>query len=456
MSHSAATAAENAWPGETIAAISTPFGEGAIALIRLSGAQAGALAGQLFHGRRAVAEMESHRQYFGVLQTPAGEKLDEVLLAVHRAPASYTGEEVVEISCHGGVLVSRRILQTLLQLGARSAQPGEFTQRAFLNGKMDLTQAEAVMDLIHAQTDLALRAAHAQLEGRLGQRMMELRERMVGILAHLEAFIDFPEEDISPDSQQALLQKLSEVTAVLDELLATAQRGRWLREGVRTVLFGAPNVGKSSLLNLLLGYDRAIVSAQPGTTRDSIEETVNVRGIPLRLVDTAGVREVGDEVEQAGIQRTLRQVEQADLILALYAAPEPPPAEVLSDLRALVVLNKADLGVHPQWAAYRTVAISCLDQRGVADLEAAIAARVEAGGAAQRDWELAINARHQAILEQARQYAEAGAQGLREGLSAEFIAEELRAALGALGEVVGRVDTEEVLGQIFSTFCIGK
>jgi tRNA modification GTPase len=440
---------------DTIAAISTPPGEGAIALIRLSGPEAVAIGGRVFRGVKVVTELEARRQYFGVIED-AGRKIDEVLFSLRRAPASYTGEDVVEIACHGGVLITRRILELVLRAGARAAQPGEFTQRAFLHGKMDLTQAEAVMDLISAQTDLALRAAQEQLEGRLGERMRALREKLLELLAHLEAFIDFPDEDIDPDSGAALEARMAEIRAALVELLGTAQRGRWLRQGVRTVIYGAPNVGKSSLLNLLLGYERAIVSPVPGTTRDTIEETIDLRGIPLRLIDTAGVRTSEDPVERAGIERTLRQVERADLVLHLYDASAPRPPAEESARPALAILNKIDLGEHPDWRGQPGVRLSCLEPRGVDDLEAAIKSEVMRGERATREWSLAINARHQRCLEEALAFLEAGATAMGEGVSAEFVAEELRGALGAIGEVVGRVETDELLGKIFSTFCIGK
>jgi tRNA modification GTPase len=441
---------------ETIAAISTPFGEGAIALIRLSGPGALAVAGAVFRGRRDLAALRSHRQVLGGIYD-GGRKLDDVLLSVHRAPASYTGEDVVEIGCHGGVLVSRRILDLLLRQGARSAQPGEFTQRAFLNGKMDLTQAEAVMDLISAQTDLALAAAGEQLQGRLGQRLQALREQLLGLLAHVEAYIDFPDEDIEPDTGEALLARIDAVRAELQSLLSTAGRGRILREGLRTVIFGAPNVGKSSLLNLLLGYERAIVSAAPGTTRDSIEEVIDLRGIPLRLTDTAGIRASSDAVEREGIARTLRLVESADLVLHLEDGSQPAsPEKVAAGAKELLVLNKSDLHEHADWQGVEAVRISCLHGGGLPELEEAIVAKVFGGQALQRDWSVAINARHQASLQEALAFSEAARSALTDGLSPEFVAEELRSALDAVGDVVGRVDTEDLLGRIFSTFCIGK
>ena len=448
---------------DTIAAISTPFGEGAIALLRLSGARAVEIADLVFRGKVRASAMAARVQHCGALHD--GErKLDEVLLSVFRAPHSYTGEDVVEIAGHGGVLVARRILEVLLKHGARSAGPGEFTQRAYLNGKMDLTQAEAVMDLISAQTDLALRAASEQLEGRLGERISALRERLVELLAHVEAFIDFPDEDIDPYTGDALRAKLDAVRVKIEALLATAGQGRVLREGVRTVIYGAPNVGKSSLLNLLLGYERAIVSARPGTTRDVIEEVINLRGYPLRLVDTAGLRESDHEIEREGMARTRRQVERADLTLHVFDASQPPLDQASglalesfdATTKSLAVFNKTDLGEHSGWHGVEGVRISCLQNAGLTQLEDAIIARITGGHAAHRDWSVAINARHQACLAKALGYSNTAHQALADKLSPEFVAEELRGALDAVGEVVGKADSEEILGKIFSTFCIGK
>ena len=437
----------------TIAAISTPFGEGAIAVIRLSGPEAIAIASALFRAKGTTGELRARVQHFGRILD--GETVvDEVLLSVFRAPSSYTGEEMVEIACHGGILVTRHILSLLLDRGARGALPGEFTQRAFLNGKMDLTQAEAVMDLIKAQTGLALRAAAEQLEGRLGARVLEIRELLLGLLAHVEAYIDFPEEDITPDTGAVLLGRLTAAQAQIAQLLRTADQGRVLREGVRTVLYGAPNVGKSSLLNLLLGYDRAIVHEAPGTTRDTIEEVVALRGIPVRLVDTAGVRESADDLEREGIARTLQHLDRADLVLHVMDASQPPTGNPPPG--HLLVLNKTDLGEHSGWCDCPGVRLSCLDGRGMEALADAIFDRAMGRGLTAGAMTVAINARHQACLQQADRYAEAARRALSDGLSAEFVAIDLRAALDAVGEVVGRVDTEVLLGKIFSTFCLGK
>jgi tRNA modification GTPase len=441
---------------ETIAAISTPFGEGAIALLRMSGPDAIAIAQKVFISTRpgaCLTDLPSRVQHLGRIMD--GESVvDEVLLTIFRAPASYTGQEMVEIACHGGILVTRRLLGLLLNQGARAAGPGEFSRRAFLNGKMDLTQAEAVMDLIKAQTDLALRAATEQLEGRLGNRVREIRAGLLELLAHVEAFIDFPDEDIDPETGSALLGRLDLARQQIGRLLRTADQGRVLREGVRTVIYGAPNVGKSSLLNLLLGYERAIVSDIPGTTRDTIEEVINLRGIPLRLVDTAGVRESSDAIEREGIARTLRHLERADLVLHVVDA-SLSPAEAI-DPAHLVILNKIDIGVHPGWADVPGVRISCKEEGNLTALGDAVFDRVMGKGLGGGDFTVAINARHQACLVEADRFALAARQALENGLSVEFAAIEIRSALDAVGDIVGRLDTEDLLGKIFSTFCLGK
>lgn len=446
---------------DTIAAIASPPGQGAVALLRVSGPEARAIGGAVFSRPLGPPRFQT----YGTIRSEDGSALDEVLLTWFSAPHSYTGEDVVEIACHGGLLVTRKVLDRLLAAGARAAEPGEFSQRAFLNGKMDLTQAEAVMDLISAQTDLALRAAHEQLTGRLGGALARLREELIGIVAHVEAYIDFPEEDIEPETGAALLARIESVRGAVDRLMATADQGRILREGVRTVICGAPNVGKSSLLNVLLGFDRAIVSDTAGTTRDTIEEVINLRGIPIRLIDTAGVRESADSVEREGVARTRAQVARAELVLEVFDGHAAPPVTGLAGLSAeappdaihLRLLNKVDLGEHPGWSDLEAVRISCLRGEGMESLTDAILSRLGGAGARWGSADLvAINARHQRCLARAAVDLQAAADRLKGGDSPEFAALELRSALDAVGEVIGRTDVEEILGEIFSRFCIGK
>lgn len=442
----------------TIAAIATPAGTGALSLIRLSGPQAFAIAARAIGAaappgppRRAV-----HRRILDA----NGETIDDGLLTCFPAPHSHTGEDCVEFTGHGGVLVTREVLQRFLTCGAEAAGPGEFTRRAFLNGKLDLTQAEGVMDLISAQTRLSLRAARSQLEGRLGRQTMEARNEVLEVLAHLEAWIDFPDEDIDPQSGLLLRQRVDSVRHRVEALLATADQGRILREGVRTVIFGEPNVGKSSLLNRLLGFERAIVSDIAGTTRDTIEETINLGGIPLRLIDTAGVRDAGDAIEAAGIRRTVRMIEEADLLLEVADASRPAPdpsARPDGPTRRLLLLNKSDLGEHPSWHGVEALRLSCASGEGLDQLSAAIRGTLHFGEVDWGDHSIAINARHQRSLEQARAALTAAAALLDDSsLDPGLAAIDLREALDALGEIPGRVDTEDLLGVIFSRFCIGK
>jgi tRNA modification GTPase len=442
----------------TIAAVSTPPGEGAIALVRLSGPRAVAVADQVFRGKQRPSEAASHLQQFG--EIVAEERvIDQVMLSVHRAPASYTGEDVVEISCHGGVLVTARVWEACLQAGARAARPGEFTERAFLHGKLDLTQAEAVIDLIRAQTDLALRSAAEQLAGRLGEKISQLREELISLIANLEAYIDFPDEDIEPDVGAAFLARLDEIRAQIDVLLATADQGRIFREGVRVVIYGATNAGKSSLLNRLLGFPRAIVSDLPGTTRDTIEEVVNLRGIALRLTDTAGLRTgETDAIENEGIARTERSLANADLLLQVVDASAARPAHFdprASDRAALLLLNKSDLPTHDDWKNCDALRISCLTENGLAGLEEAILSKVS-----EQRWDVpsavAINTRHRDCLRRALAACDQARSAFVENLAPELVAVDLRGALQAIGEVIGHADMEQILDALFAQFCIGK
>lgn len=443
----------------TIVAIASPPGTGAVALLRVSGPHAREIAGQVFSGA-PHSRWEPRRQYFGKILDRDKHVIDEVLLTHFPAPRSFTGEPVVEIACHGGIVVTRRILDRLLEVGAEAAAPGEFSQRAFLNGKLDLTQAEAIMDLITAKTELASRAAQEQLSGRFGREVAALREELIGITAHLEAYIDFPDEDISPDSAEAIGHRMERCLEKISGMLATATQGRILREGIATVICGAPNAGKSSLLNLLLGFDRAIVSDLAGTTRDTIEEFINLRGIPLRLIDTAGLRESDEEVELAGIARSRQKIAGAELVILLIdgtqASEMVPEIEVPLGSRLVRLVNKADLPMHADWAKSGAPHYSCRDENDRDRIAAALYEAIVSGGVFDPADLVAINARHQRCLERAVEALNAAKIGLGAGESPEFVAMDLRAALSAVGDVIGAVDPDEILGEIFSQFCIGK
>ncbi len=446
---------------DTIAAIASATGESAIALIRISGPDALSCLAKVWRGVNP-ASARPRSLHLGRIAASDGTALDQVLFARFPRPMSYTGEDMVEISCHGGTLVTRAVFDRLMEAGCRPAGPGEFTQRAFLNGKIDLTQAEAVMDLIQARTRLALRAANDQLAGGLRDAVEKIRTGLVSLLAHIEAWIDFPEEDISPETLQDLTGRTRGLCAAVATLLDSAEQGRVLREGARVVICGAANAGKSSLLNLLLGFDRAIVSASPGTTRDTIEEVINFGGIPLRLIDTAGLRNASDPVEQEGIRRTAAEILRADVIIEILdgsMAPEDAPAPLPPgfDGSRLRLLNKADLGLHPGHAQTRdAIPFSCLRQEGIDALQAALREHLLSGDVPGTGVLLAINARHQHCLQSASTGLERVLEGMQQDLAWELIALECREALDAVGEVVGKTDIEEILGEIFSRFCIGK
>ena len=442
---------------ETIAAISTPPGEGAIALVRISGPAAVSIAEKIFRGKKRPSRFASHIQYFGDIVTESGGLIDEVMMSIHRAPASYTGEDIVEISCHGGTLVTAKVLEACLHAGARGARPGEFTERAFLNGKMDLTQAEAVIDLIRARTDLALRSATEQLEGKLGEQIKGIRDSLVDLLAHVEASIDFSEEGIAPDEGNSLRVRLDSVREQIAALLATADHGRILRDGVRVVIYGATNAGKSSLLNRLLGYERVIVSDAPGTTRDTIEETVNLCGVPVRLLDTAGLRTSTSDIEREGIARTERSLQKADLRLHIIDRNAAPPAhfEQNANGNELLVLNKCDLPEHPEWKNTNALRVSCLTGDGLGALENEIFSRISKQNLRPEN-ALAINMRHRDCLRRALKACDRARKTLDKTFSPEYLSVDLNEALEAVGEVIGTIGVEQILDSVFGQFCIGK
>jgi tRNA modification GTPase len=443
---------------EVIAAISTPPGEGAIALVRISGANAIAVSDKIFRGKQKPSETASHVQHFGEIVDEQSGLIDQVLLSIHRAPASYTGEDLVEISCHGGTLVSAKVFEACLRAGARAARPGEFTERAFLNGKMDLTQAEAVIDLIRAKTDLALRSATEQLEGRLGAGIKKIRDALVDLVAQTEASIDFPEEGIAPDEGEKLCVRLDSIRQEIANLLATAQQGRILREGVRVVIYGATNAGKSSLLNRLLGYERVIVSETHGTTRDTIEESINLHGVPIRLLDTAGLRSSISRLEREGIARTEKSLQTADLLLHIADrnAPKPPDFENRArNGNEIVVLNKSDLSEHGDWKDFDALRISCATGEGLSDLENEMLTRIMKENL-RPESTIAINARHRECLRRAWEACDRARTAIRDALAPEYVSVDLHEALRAVGEVIGAVDVEQILDSVFAQFCIGK
>ena len=440
--------------GDTIAAISTPAGEGAIALLRVSGPDALPILGRIL---RASGSKEPYPPRFATLGriVDGDAVVDQVLATVFRAPSSYTGEDMVEIACHGGVLLPARILELIFRAGARASEPGEFTRRAFLNGKMDLTRAEAVMDIIRARTPLALRAAAEQLEGRLGDEIFKLRERLLVLVANHEAWIDFPEEGIDPASGIHLAEKIQESLDGIHALLATANGGRVLREGVRLAIVGRPNVGKSSLLNRLLGMDRAIVSDRPGTTRDTIEETACFHGILFRLTDTAGLRESDDPVEREGVERSRRSLEEADIVLHVTAVDGLEIPEEMTPKEILVV-NKSDLLPDGSQVPSSAISVSSLTGAGISDLLDAVVLKVGGGHLNSGPTFAAINARHKVLLESAAAALETARELTLASQPPEIAAIELRTALDDVGRIVGAADIEEILGQVFSSFCIGK
>jgi tRNA modification GTPase len=457
---------------DTIAAIATPLGEGGLAVLRISGAEALAIADKIFvpEGVKSLkpSAAPTHTIHFGKV-VREGKSIDEVLLSVLRAPRTFTREDTVEISCHGGILPAKLVLDAILANGARLAEPGEFTRRAFLNGRIDLAQAEAVADLIHSRTELALAAANEQLAGKLSQRINQLRDDLLHTLAHVEAHIDFPEEDIAPDTKEQLLKRLEDGVAFIGELLRTANEGQILRRGIRAAIVGRPNTGKSSLLNQLLGRDRAIVSPIPGTTRDTIEETANIRGLPVVFIDTAGLRETHDEIEVEGIRRSRQSLALAELILHVLDAGEPLTAEDQSYFtefagkKRILVRNKTDLPAQWQWppkfdAANLTnpIDVSCVTGQGIESLKDAIKETIWSGEVKAEMLQVMINSRHQDALSRARVAAEQGIKALRGDATLELVALDLRIAVAAVGEIVGKTTTEDLLDSIFGQFCIGK
>lgn len=455
---------------DTIAAISTPPGEGAISIVRMSGEEAVSIAQKVFSGKD-LTQAKSHTINYGHIVDPkTHEEIDEVMVSLMLVPKTFTREDVVEINCHGGIVATNRILQLLLVNGARLAEPGEFTKRAFLHGRIDLTQAESVMDLIRAKTDRSMKIALNQLDGNLSHLIDSLRKDILDVLAQVEVNIDYPEyDDVEEMTTKLLREKAIEIKQRIEQLLKTASQGKIMREGLATALVGRPNVGKSSLLNHLLHEDKAIVTDVAGTTRDVIEEYVNVSGVPLKLIDTAGIRETDDKVEKIGVERSKKAIEQSDLVLLVLNAAESLTKEDLelirltNDKKRIIILNKTDLEekldrkelakISENAPVYAT---SILKNEGVEALEEAISKLFFNGIENSQSTVMVTNARHIALLKKAQNSLDSVLEGISSGMPVDLVQIDMTEAWNLLGEITGESYEDELLDQLFSQFCLGK
>ena len=451
---------------DTIAAISTPLGEGAIGIVRLSGTDSFKIAQKIFKGKD-LNSVASHTLNYGHIVDPdKDEILDEVMVGAMRSPKTFTREDIIEINTHGGIAVTNEILQLVIREGARLAEPGEFTKRAFLNGRVDLTQAEAVMDIIRAKTDKAMNIAVKQLDGSLSDLINNTRQEILNTLAQVEVNIDYPEyDDVEEATTEIIREKTTEFEALLTNLLKTARRGKILREGISTAIIGRPNVGKSSLLNNLLREEKAIVTDIEGTTRDVIEEYVNINGVPLKLVDTAGIRETEDIVERIGVERSRKALKEADLVLLVLNASEPLTdqdrqlLEISQDSNRIILLNKVDL---PQQIELDEIPadhikISVLKNQNINHIEDRINALFfENAGLVEQDATYLSNARHISLIEKAVESLQAVNEGLAMGMPVDLLQVDLTRTWEILGEITGDAAPDELITQLFSQFCLGK
>jgi len=456
---------------ETIAAISTPFGESGIGIVRISGSSAEPIARKLFKPKKDQSYFIPHHFHYGeIIDIQSGKVVDEVLIVLMKSPKTYTREDIVEIHCHGGYFVLQKVLELVLKEGAQMALPGEFTKRAFLNGRIDLTQAEAVIDLIRAKTQTSLEIANQQLSGWLYREMAELKARLIEHLALIEAHIDFPEEEIEPIALDEMKQDLKGMIQKIREWISSYEEGKIFREGISCAIIGKTNVGKSSLLNVLLKEERAIVTPIPGTTRDVIEEVLNIYGIPVRLMDTAGLRKPVDSIEQEGVRRAKERVADSDFVLWMLdgsRALDDDDKEIFEEIKGkkkVVAVNKNDLPLEISLEDVKRllpedpiISISALKNTGIDDLKQAIyTSLVHRDVRSTPEHLIVANIRHKTALTRARDNLSNAMKGLEEGTPLEFIAFEIRSALEALGELVGETATEDILNRIFEQFCIGK
>ncbi len=455
---------------ETIAAISTPLGEGAIAIVRLSGEESISIVDKMFKGK-TLTEVPTHTIHYGhIMDSKTGRIVEEVMVSVLRAPKTFTRENVVEINCHGGLVTVNKVLQLALENGARLAEPGEFTKRAFLNGRIDLSQAEAVMDLIRAKTDRAMNVALGQMEGRLSKLIQQLRQELLETLAHIEVNIDYPEyDDVEEMTHLMLIKKATRIHQEIEKLLMTSQQGKILREGLSTAIIGRPNVGKSSLLNTLVQENKAIVTDIPGTTRDVIEEYVNVRGVPLRLLDTAGIRETEDIVEKMGVDRSRQMLKEADLILLVLNNNDNLSLEdeqlftAVDGMDVIVILNKMDLPrkinidrIKELAANKPLIMTSLVEDQGIDQLEEAISSLFFSGSIDSQDITYVSNSRHIALMSQANKTIQDAIQGIESGIPIDLVQIDLTRTWELLGEILGDAVHESLIDQLFSQFCLGK
>lgn len=455
---------------DTIAAIATPLGEASIAIIRISGAHAISIADQVFIGKQKLAHSMSHKIHYGHIRDHEdGTLVEEVLISVMKGPRSFTAEDVVEINCHGGIVSVRKVLELVLQAGARLAEPGEFTKRAFLNGRIDLMQAEAVIDLIRSKSDRAFSNAMRQADGTLSKKIAEIRQQLIELMAHIEVNIDYPEHDVEMLTSQFIFDECTSALESLHHLLRTAKQGRILREGIVTAIVGRPNVGKSSLLNMLSQENKAIVTDIPGTTRDVIEETVTINGLPLKLLDTAGIRETSDIVEQIGVEKSKDALSQADLVLLLLNnndelhEDDVTLMQQLVDKQTVVVINKTDLpqrlnveAVRDYFKSEQLIPVSIKENEGIENLENVISNMFFEGQIEVDDPTYVSNVRHIQLLNDAVKCLEEALQAVEVSIPIDMIQIDIRRAWEHLGEMMGDAVSDTLLDQIFSQFCLGK